>query len=467
MLALFTFVTSIGLALASTEARKVLVPAAVAVFFALFYFCVVTWRERELPVFEVATFFVVATTVYTVLPLLQYAAIDFAFGPTSDNRLLQWAPTPAEFGGFAWNHVSLISGYVVTYLLLRGRRRPLQEVARPTPTVMVVICAGVAALTLYFAALHAYVRPVSVYQGGTGAEYLRLPYVVLQLTNVFRSALPALKQCLLVALLLRWKKPRYRYALFGWLIAETLFVAYSGESRTPAIILLLTCVVAYHRIVRPLTLKFAVICGTAGLALILVFGALRDLGTTRLGADRRATWGAANEFQILYGTAYDLHARKAMGILPPPPPYLAFVDLYRLIPSQFLPFYKWDPSEWYLDVIGLRGSGVGLMFGVVAQGVIGAGWKELMVRGALLALLHAWFHRLYRRHSMSFWATTTYLYILSWAYFAFRSTSFEIFYRLVYYLAPTLIAVRVLALLLSRVHHQARVQPTGKPAVSA
>jgi hypothetical protein len=56
----------------------------------------------------------------------------------------------------------------------------------------------------------------------------------------------------------------------------------------------------------------------------------------------------------------------------------------------------------------------------------------------------------YRRYSHSFWMTISYLFILTWAYYAFRSTSFEILYRLVYYLAPTWLIVKVLTIVVTR-----------------
>jgi hypothetical protein len=167
--------------------------------------------------------------------------------------------------------------------------------------------------------------------------------------------------------------------------------------------------------------------------------------------ERHAVWGAATEFQILYGTAYDIYMRKMMGTLPPIPPQMYYSDFYRLIPSQLLPFYKWDPSEWYLEVLGLRGTGQGYMFGVIAQSVIGFGYAELVVRAFLLALFYAVAHRMYRRYSASYWTTIGYLFILSWTYYAFRSTSFDIFYRLAYYFLPAWLLVKVLTVVITRV----------------
>jgi hypothetical protein len=222
------------------------------------------------------------------------------------------------------------------------------------------------------------------------------------------------------------------------------------ESRAATMILLLTLAVGYHHLVRPLRVVFAFVAGALVLFGFLLFGVFRDLDAEARNQSDHAVWGAVTEFQVLYGNAYDLHMRRTMRMLPELPRQLPFCDLYRLIPSQLLPFYKWDPSEWYLDLLGVGGTGQGYMFGIVAQSVIGFGYYELVVRAVLLALFYALAHRVYRRYSRSFWVTITYLFIVTWAYYAFRSTSFEILYRLVYYMAPTWLIVKVLTIVVTK-----------------
>ncbi len=102
------------------------------------------------------------------------------------------------------------------------------------------------------------------------------------------------------------------------------------------------------------------------------------------------------------------------------------------------------------------------MFGIVAQSVVGFGYYELIVRAFLLALFYAFAHRVYRRYSSSFWITIAYLFILTWAYYAFRSTSFEILYRLVYYMAPTWLLVKLLTIVVTKA--KASWQRMGVPA---
>ena len=55
--------------------------------------------------------------------------------------------------------------------------------------------------------------------------------------------------------------------------------------------------------------------------------------------------------------------------------------------------HKIDPADWYLEVVGIQGTGQGLMFGVIAQSIIGWGAVELALRGIALGTLFALMHR--------------------------------------------------------------------------
>jgi hypothetical protein len=449
---LFVTGCTAGLFFAGDELRAVLAPALVVAAVTLLYLSVQIRREGHLPIFEAATFFVLATAVYSIVPLLQFALGGMEIGLSGDNRLHQWQPTPAEFGNFAWRHVFLATTFVFVYLPVRGRRLwPLRTPARPMRTTTAVILATMIGLTLWFFLLKLYTGPgVNPYEG-TGTPARPVPYVVLQLANVLFMVRLTLKQCLVVLLLLGWKRRPYRYGLLLWIAAEAVVTVVALGSRSAAMILLLTFLVGYHRLVRPLRVSSAFVAGAVVLLGFLLFGVFRDIDPDMRSQGHQAIWGAATEFQVLYGNAYDLQMRKTMEMLPALPRQLPFCDLYRLIPSQLLPFYKWDPAQWYMEeVLGLRGTGGGLMFGIVAQSVVGFGYYELIARAFLLALFYAFAHRVYRRYSHSFWMTIAYLFILTWAYYAFRSTSFEILYRLIYYLAPTWLIVKLLTIVVTR-----------------
>jgi hypothetical protein len=449
---LFMLAASIGLCFASADVRVVLGPAVFAAGCALLYLTVQIKREGHLPIFEAATFFVIATAIYTIVPLLQFVLGGLQCGPWGDNRLYQWDPTPREFGHFAWRHAVLLFTFVAVYLPARGRRLwPARTPARPMRTTTTVIVISIIGISLFFIALRLYAGPgASVYHGGTAATLRPVPLFVQQIANVLQMVGLTLKQCLVILLLLNWNRRLYRVTLAVWLTWELGSTVFALESRAATVLLLLTVVVGYHQLVRPLRVRTAFTVGTAVLIGFLLFGLFRDLGTQNMQQDPHGIWGAATEFQILYGTAYDIHMRRVTGTLPPVPWQIYYSDFYRLIPSQLLPFYKWDPTDWYVDILGLTGSGQGFMFGVIAQSVVGFGYAELIVRAVILALFYAFAHRVYRRYSRSFWTTIGYLFILTWAYYAFRSTSLDILYRLVYYFLPTWFMVRVLTIFVTK-----------------
>ncbi|HEX2122059.1 MAG TPA: hypothetical protein VHL59_10495, partial [Thermoanaerobaculia bacterium] len=164
------------------DLRAILGPVFVTAAVSLFYVQVLVARDGKLPVFEAATFFVGATAVYTIIPLLQFIAGGMMIGPWGDPRMYDLAVTPQEFGGFAWRHVTLLCSFVFPYLLVRGKRLyPLREVYRPGREMFGAVAFWSVFLTLIFASIEWYVGPtVSLYVGGTGAEYRQLPLIMRQ-----------------------------------------------------------------------------------------------------------------------------------------------------------------------------------------------------------------------------------------------------------------------------------------------
>jgi hypothetical protein len=100
-----------------------------------------------------------------------------------------------------------------------------------------------------------------------------------------------------------------------------------------------------------------------------------------------------------------------------------------------------DPSDWYLDVLGIRGTGVGLMFGVIAQSIIGGDWVELVARGTVLGLCFAGIHRWSSRRASSLWVLVFYVYLCLWCYYTIRATTFFIAYFALYRFLPAMVLV--------------------------
>jgi hypothetical protein len=158
------------------------------------------------------------------------------------------------------------------------------------------------------------------------------------------------------------------------------------------------------------------------LAAYQLFGFIRTFGTESVGAF--SFIAGASEFESHFGTGFDIVRRKSLGSLPPVPLQLFVSDFLALIPSQILPFPKYTGASWYMNILNAQSSGYGLTFGAIAESIVGFGWPDLAIRGALMGAVFALLHRWYIRRSASFWVTVVYVYLVVNSYNSFRSSSF-------------------------------------------
>jgi len=200
-------------------------------------------------------------------------------------------------------------------------------------------------------------------------------------------------------------------------------------------------------------MQAAVACGAVLLLTAVGDGLARDVAYARpgLGVSRAVPIvSATNEFQALFATGYDIHQRQLGGLLDVPPA-LRFRELYQLVPSQMLPFYKWDAGEWYVNVINQQGKGTGYLFGVVSQALIGWDWIELALRGIVLGAACALLQRWYVRYARSWWVTLSYVFLCLWIYYTFRDTTLAPVYFIVYRLLPGVLILRAAVAVWARV----------------
>lgn len=435
---------------AQSAERYVVLPALALVIIALSFVATLWKRDGSLPVFELGTICVVTTAFYSLVPLLNFMAGGMSWTILSDSRLQVYNPTPEEVGAFAWRHVIYLLSLVVAYLFVRAnasvRRANLEMVDRTTITMMVFLFL---ASVVYFQFLESW---FNVSLSATYKEFLvgvqtstELPYFLQQIYHNVWGIKFILKLSFLVFLLQRWQSKKWRYVLVAWLLGEVLFSVLRLGSRTEVVLLLLGTALLYHRLVKPLKLWVVVLAGFVLLNGVLLWGIVRDVsgGLGKVSEMGVSLWSVTNEFQALFGTAYDLYERKNMGALDNIPWQVYAGDLLMLVPSQLLPFDKWNPSEWYLWLIGARGTGVGFMFGAISQAIIGLDWAELIIRGTLLGCIFALVHRWYVRRSSEFWATLLYLFLCLFSYYTFRGSTFYIVYFVLYQFVPTMMLVRL------------------------
>jgi hypothetical protein len=278
------------------------------------------------------------------------------------------------------------------------------------------------------------------FRSGKVTLHTDMPYVLQQLSHNFYGIKFILKQCLIYVLVQKWNSPKWRWILIGWLSAEVTAAIVNMGARSGALLLILTAGIAYDRLVKPIK---PLVCFSGGLLILcgfLLFGLNRDtrggLSELRMGE----IWSANSEFQALFGTAFDVHLLRGQLSAPW---QVRCSELLLFIPSQLVPFDKMDGADWYLAEKGLAGRGIGLMFGVISQCVIGFDWIELVIRGGFVGWIFAAIHNWYTNRSGSFRANLLYIFICVWSYYTFRDTTLTIGYFVLYRLFPTILLLRL------------------------
>jgi hypothetical protein len=439
------------LAVSTSQERLVVLPVAIMINTVIGFVALLWWRDGMLPVFELGVVCVVVTGIYCIVPPLGYLLAGMQWTPFSDNRIFTRQPNPVQVGEFIWRHVVYLAVLAAAYAAVRGRQfvgtAGLRAVA---PGVLPAVVILIAVLAVYFALLLEYTgvsyRVTHAQQAAGALLPSDLPLFIGQIShNLDRIGL-FLKMWLIALLLMRWQSRGARWLLFGWLGLEGTRMIIAMGSRTEFTILILVTILLYHRLVNALTFRKAFTILALSVSGLLFYGFMRDFGRyvddfSLLGVPMQS---ATNEFQTLWGTSYDLMARKlANGIEVPWAIY--FSDLFLLFPAQMLPFEKLDPSWWYLGLINASGSGFGGMFGVISQSVIGFGFVELVLRGIVLGCGFALIHRWYVKHQESFWVTALYLALCIWSYYTYRASTFYIVYFIVYSFLPAMVLVRLSA----------------------
>jgi hypothetical protein len=446
----------------SEAARPVVFPLVAIVDTTAAFLTILYRRHRVLPVFDLGAFTVITTALYSGFPLFAFWMSGFEWTPISYLPLYQYSPDAWQVGTFAWRHVLYLGAFACGYLALPpDRARQSTAILELRPSARIAIIALTLALLLYFRALQSAFgvtyEPSYVDLEAATAAIQSIPLPLQQLSHNLYAILFLLKLAILLWLMTRWSDVRWRAVLFIWLAIEGATTVTTMGGRTWFVMLLVATILLYHRLVRPLRLWMAAAAAVVLLAGAIAYGLARDVGggIARVAASEGSPWSAMNEFQALFGIAYDLSARKAAGVLGAIPWQVYANDFLLLVPSQILPFAKPDPCLGYPQIGGI---GLGCVMGVVSNAVIGLDWIELAVRGLILGLLFAAIHRWYERHRIGYWTTLFYLCLCLWSYYTFRASTFYIVYFVVYRFLPMLIAVRLVQMILDGGRGAARPQ---------
>ena len=424
------------------EYLPIALPLAAALLLAAGVWATLWKRDRQMPVFDVGAIFTLVLLLYTVVPLAGYLAGGLAFTVISDARLLPFALTAKDLGWFSLRYIVYFAAFASAYLYFR--RSTTQVPSFEKPDMETGISVATWALLIWSALLVLWLLTGATYSGShddlqaTANIFAALPLVVQQFGHNFDGILRVLKIALLVLLFASYSDWRCRWAIFLWLFAEAVISVLTLGAKTPLLVLLIASVVLYHRFVRRLTFGMAALFTTTAMAFVFTMGFIRNY----LGADEgEAIWTASNEFQALLATGYDVADMMARGVSIPWQIHIA--DVLRLIPQQILPFQKVEPSDWYLQQIGLEQSGMGFMFGAIAENIASGNWTTSIIRGALVGFLFATAHNWYVKRQASFYVTLCYLWLCIHAYYCFRASMLYITVWIAYRLIPALLLIAV------------------------
>jgi hypothetical protein len=430
----------VSLAFISGDARAVILPLYAVLIVTAAFLEVSLRRQQTVPIDDLGAWYLTAGTVYAVLPLVLYLSLGMVFTPFNDSRLFAMQPPPSEVGRIAWMYVVHIAAFAFVYTLARGKVASTPKKVAYVPTRVVMITASLwIALSGSLLVLESWVPAATSYSGRYVAV-ASLPLVTRQILKLVTGASFVLSLVLLIVFFLDFR--RWKYLIAMWLGYQLVVAVIAGGSRTSLVLAFASSVILYHVQVRPVRRRAAALLGTGALTAFLALGIARSLRSDDWFSDEVAP--TAGEFESMFANAVDLDYKRASGEIPTLPTGWFLSDIVAPIPSQLLPFRKFDPSEWYVSSFypQAKDEGQGFAFGVVSQGVLGYGWPDLVLRGLLLGLLFGWLHRFYRRNANRLWVTVFYVWMTVSAYQSFRSTALTFLPTLIQIFLPTMLLVK-------------------------
>ena len=428
----------------------IVIPIFIVLLICWYFVYKIQKKTKIFPLFNLGVICLFTTAIYSTFPLINYIASNFEWTKNSDLRLFIYSPTPKEIGQIAYRSITYILSFSFCYLAISKYERKQFIYPKNYQSYLLPILLPLLVFSIYFGILDIFFNISYNPSYSDRLQGLRLPVnlpvFVQQISHNLFNVVVLLKQSLLLVLIKEWQKRKIRWIVFIWLSCEFLITIITLGKRTELVLLLLTFILLYHKFVKPFTGRKLIIIGTLGLLLFLTYGVIRDFpgGIQVFSSNSLSYLSMNNEMQAVFATNFDMLRRKNDGMLNNIPFQIYIYDFISIIPSQLLPFKEYDPSDWYIEIIGLSGKGLGYMFGVISQAIIGLDWIELIFRGSVLGCLFAYIHNFYEKHKNSFWVTFFYLCMCVWSYYTYRGTTFYFNYYIFYRFIPVILIVSFL-----------------------
>lgn len=457
-------IMTVTLVFMTSDERFVALPAFLCILGVLWLWMILWSRDNALPFFDVGVFCALATAIYSIYPLVNYWVDGLRFGILADARLIDYDISPRELGAFCFRHVLYLYSFIVAYTVFR-RKETLE-------TGSVGVPSGIASksIIVYFLLFTGYFLVLKIFLGvDFNATYasevyeknltamLGMPLLLLQISEKLWGILFLFKLALLYLLIGRCRQRKWLFILIAWIVAEILYTFILKGSRTGLVLFLMSSALFYHRMLRPLSHLFLITTGSLVLLFFIFMGLYRsftDMASmqTALSMANAGIFSGGNEFQALLGTAYDVLQMKKSGAYLP---WYLYINDFILVlpPQQIFPFEKVPASEWYLRELGISGQGVGFMWGVISQSIVGLDWFELALRGGVLGYILAGIHRWYSRRQTGFLATLIYVYLCLKIYYTFRDTTFSILANIIWEIIPFILIIKITESVITRMNN--------------
>ena len=389
--------------------------------------------DGRIPIFDVGFFMIGITFLYMFYPYFTFMLSGFEFSLVSDQRMKSYNVDAKDLGSFAWFHVAYLSSLIIGYLFFRPKT-PMTDfthslkVNKSEVKIALLLLIGIIILEILLPIIF--------------GDFHARPHFINQILGLLASVKFVFTLYFMIFCFAHWKMGIAKSALFAYIGFEFFNILTGEAGRTWIFLHLCAAAMLYDRLVSPMSIKKIIAISFIALIAFIALGFFRHGAGDGLTSLAFFVSGS-NEFTSLLGTAYDIYMRKeVLGTLNEIRWQVYFDDIIYLIPSQLLPFEKLDLSSWYLKVIDQYGKGVGFMFGVTSQGIIGGGVVELFFRGLLTGAFFAWLHKIYLRNCDSFWMLVFYVFIAIKSYYIFRASTGYLPYFIIYHYLPVYILVK-------------------------
>ena len=417
--------------------QYIIIPIFTSGFLFIYFFISLWKKDKRIPIIDIGLFCMIFTTMYTIIPLLNFLFGGFNFGDLADGRLQHLKPTSSEVGLFFSNHILYIIGFLFLYIFFRKPNNIIlfKHVTPPSKSLTYTIFFSFFLISTYFFILK-FGFSIGIQSHYHGDDNLTKGPLVLEQINGKLSDISFMFYHSIIAFLILSKNKKLDLVL-GLLISYEFIslIIFPGSRGELIMLILITLIYAY--VFRKI--KISVLVG----GLFIGFFLFSFFGVYRAGSDLsqyesffewfKVIASASNEFQALFATSFEVNFFKDLREIPL---ILYFNDFVPILPpQQFLPFEKIAGAYWYLEQRNAA-SGEGYMWSVISQSLIGFGKVELIIRGIILGLLLSYIHRWYLKRSYKFLPTIIYVHLSIATVWTFRDTTGAILWTIYWTFIP-------------------------------